>query len=197
MKIFKKLLCTLVATLLCLCAFTACGNSIADDPTPTYTAFYSYLEALGGERKYEDLKDAKYGEFDLTFTAMKTHIWVNAFYFSSKETYNHLHLDFYRDKNHPVEFTYHETYRTSSELDLTLRGTSTDLSSSLKLHVDEAVCKYGDDEETELAATNNLYPALLSTAQAYIQNVITWISTTLQVVLDNNSVDVHDLYVRS
>lgn len=196
MKIFKKLLCTLVATLLCLCAFTACGNSIADDPTPTYTAFYSYLEALGGERKYEDLKDAKYGEFDLTFTTMSTYIWVYAFY-SNKETYNHLHLDFYRDKNHPVSVSYSETYKTSSQLDLTLRGTSTDLSSSWKLSVTEAVYSYNYGEEMELTATNELYPALMSTAQAYIQNVITWISTTLQVVLDNNSVDVHDLYVRS
>lgn len=196
MKIFKKLLCTLVATLLCLCAFTACGNSIADDPTPTYTAFHQYLESHGGERKYEDLKDAKYGEFDLTFTARNYHIWVSAFY-SSKETFNSLSFYFYCDQNEPVYVSYNETYRTGSKLQLTLRGTSTDLSSSWKLSVTEAVYSYNYGEEMELTATNNLYPALLSTAQAYIQNVITWISTTLQVVLDDNSVDVHDLYARS
>lgn len=192
MKRFLKGLLFLILSVLCFYTLTACGGS--GSPTPTYTAFHDYLESRGGEQKFEDLKDSKLGNVDVTFQAMKSSIYVSAFY-TDKSTYYHVSYFFDCDQTRPVSVYYTESSRTS-DLEIKVNGESTDLSSADVFTV-KKVERELNGEEKELPASDPLYSAAVSTAKNAVRSTLSWITAELQVALDDDTVTVQDLYSQS
>ena len=197
MKKFRQLFLPFIALCMCLAVFAGCGGKFKNNPTPTYTAYHTYLKDLGGKQRYDDLTDSSFGKFDLTVTAYGSSTEFH-FFFSTGSAYINLFIDFYRDRNHPVRIYYYESYRNASELELRLTANSTNLNSSTALTVTKVEMKYGDNGEyTDVPYSDPLNSSIRSAAQNTLQCAVSWITASLRVALDNDYITVQDLSAQS
>lgn len=181
--------------LVTLCVFitaTACGG-----PTETYKACYEYLQSEGGTTKLENLNDPHFGSLDIEFTNGDRCMTAE---FSWADTIaRSITYTFYENDNQHVDIEYSTTRigSTSSSLQITvitLEGTCanlTDMSTYTTLAVAYAT---SGQNAIALEETDPIYIQTNNEIKNYIPRSVTWISAAIQVLLDDDSLSVQDLY---
>lgn len=183
----KKFWTLLSMTLVALCVFatgTACGTA------KTFKPFYDYLQSEGGSEKLENLNDPIIGTFNIEFSTdngdIKAKItWAN----NISDT---LTFTFHETDNQHVNIHY-TIISFSPVMVIGLDASCTNLEDLSTLAIQSIYYTTGSGTTT-LEETDASYTNMKKKADKYLPETVRWLSAMLQVLLDDESVSVQDLY---
>lgn len=179
----KKRIGRLLICVLCLtaCLMSACGNSV-------FKQAYAYIQDnadSGGYCKLKNLKDSSLGSLEIWFSAEDREIKVSFFW-------DDLLLTYRFEKGKTVSVSLLWSFRLAGKnYNYCIGADVADLDDLSTLQT-----KYIDIDGEDVSETSDLGKSMVELIKSYIPTTKQWITSSMRVFLEDDSLTVHDLYHR-